>query len=399
MSVANTGASYGGVTKTFHWLTALLIITAFPLGMIANNLPYGSGAELAFKAQLFSVHKTVGIAAFVVALLRILWAVSQPKPAPLHPDRRAETFLAELVHWLLYASMVIVPLSGWLHHAATEGFAPILWPLGQGFPMVPKSEAVAGLFGAVHFVFTKVLGLSILLHVAGALKHVVIDKDSTLARMWFGKKDVAAPPQPHHAGRAPVLVALGIYAVGFIGALALAPAEGHSTPSAAPLAAVASDWTVTEGSLTITVDQLGNQVQGPFADWTAAISFDPQAQGDSLGSAEVTIAIASLTLGSVTQQALGSGFFEAETFPTALFQAQILRGESGYVADGTLRIKSFVVPVSMPFDLVLEGDTAQMRASLTLDRRDFEIGMQYDASDGLGWTVVVDIALTARQGA
>ena len=43
----------------------------------------------------------------------------------LHPDRKTETLLAEIVHWLLYGSLILVPLSGWIHHAATEGFAPI----------------------------------------------------------------------------------------------------------------------------------------------------------------------------------------------------------------------------------------------------------------------------------
>lgn len=394
MPIANTAAQYGTVTKTFHWLTALLILTAFPLGVVANNLPYGTGEELAFKAQLFSVHKTVGIAAFVVASLRILWALSQPKPGGLHPDRPAETFLAELVHWSLYAAMVVVPLSGWLHHAATEGFAPILWPLGQGLPLVPKSAFVAEVFAEIHFVFTKVLALSIFLHVAGALKHVFVDRDQTLARMWFGKTRVEVAP--HMASRTPMIAAAAIYAVGLAGSVALATGEGHETPSVA-LAEVASDWQVTEGTIAITVDQLGSKVAGSFADWTAAISFQDEALDGSHGTAEVTIAVGSLTLGSVTTQALGAGFFEAEAFPTAVFTADLLSGEAGYVAEGSLTIKDLSVPVTMPFELALEGDTAQMTAALTLDRRPFEIGMQYQPSDGLGWEVEVAISLNATR--
>ncbi|KMW58271.1 Cytochrome b561 [Candidatus Rhodobacter oscarellae] len=330
MQAANSAASYGGVTKTFHWLTALLILTAFPLGMIANGLPFGTGEELAQKAWLFSLHKTVGIAAFLVALARILWALSQVKPAGLHPENRLETFMAELVHWLLYASMLIVPLSGWLHHAATEGFAPILWPLGQGLPLVPKSEPVAEGFAAVHFVFTKLLGLSVLLHIAGALKHVVIDRDATLARMLPGQPEVQVTPAPH--GHAPMLAAAVIYAAGFAGALALANQDSHqatASATATALAAVPSQWQVTEGTIEITVDQLGNRVTGSFADWTAAINFSETAIEGRHGDAEVTIAVGSLTLGSVTAQALGQGFFEAEAFPTALFRADILSDADG----------------------------------------------------------------------
>ena len=60
MSVSNTPRSYGTVTKTFHWVTAGLILVIAPLGIIAERLPYATDAELALKAQLFSAHKTLG---------------------------------------------------------------------------------------------------------------------------------------------------------------------------------------------------------------------------------------------------------------------------------------------------------------------------------------------------
>ncbi|MEM6824063.1 MAG: cytochrome b/b6 domain-containing protein, partial [Pseudomonadota bacterium] len=88
MSLANTSLSYGAIARFFHWSTALLILVAIPLGVIAHGLPYETDAELARKATLFSIHKTVGIAAFFVALARILWALTQRKPAAVHPERR-----------------------------------------------------------------------------------------------------------------------------------------------------------------------------------------------------------------------------------------------------------------------------------------------------------------------
>ena len=74
MPTRNTATSYGRVSRTLHWLTALLIFAAFPLGVVANRLPYDTSEALAFKAQLFSVHKTLGVAMFAVAMVRILWA-------------------------------------------------------------------------------------------------------------------------------------------------------------------------------------------------------------------------------------------------------------------------------------------------------------------------------------
>ncbi|MDJ0827688.1 MAG: cytochrome b/b6 domain-containing protein [Rhodobacter sp.] len=397
MPIQNTTATYGSVAKTLHWLTALLILTAIPLGLIANQLPYDTGEELARKAWLFSLHKTTGIAAFAVALARILWALIQPKPAPLHPDRRAETFLAETVHWLLYAALVVVPLSGWIHHAATTGFAPILWPLGQSLPLVPKSEAVAGLFASVHWVFTKLLALALVLHIAGAIKHALIDRDQTLARMLPGQPDVKAPPTK--ARSTPLAAAVILYIFGAAGAATLAAQAPHEAPTtAAPaLAAAPSQWQVAEGTLQITVQQLGSAVTGSFADWTAAIDFDETATGGKHGTAEVQIAIASLTLGSVTSQALGPDFFAANQHPTATFAADLLPADTGYLAEGSLTLRGAEVRVSMPFVLEIDGDTARMTATTQLDRRDFGIGETYPDESSVGFGVGVDITLTASR--
>ncbi|MEL7114697.1 MAG: cytochrome b/b6 domain-containing protein [Pseudomonadota bacterium] len=395
MTAANTHDTYGSVTKTFHWMTALLILTAFPLGVVANNMAFDTSEALAAKAWVFSLHKTVGIAAFAIALGRILWALSQTKPAPMHPDRRGETFLAETVHWLLYASMLIVPLSGWLHHAATEGFAPILWPLGQTLPFVPTSETVALIFKEIHWLFTKVMAAAVFLHIAGALKHAFIDRDGTLARMCQGTDQT--PPAAKHNTRAPILAALVIYLAGFGGAFALV--QSH-TPEAAPvteLAEVASDWQVTEGTLSITVQQLGAAVTGSFADWTASISFEEEATEGRHGETTVEIAISSLTLGSVTEQALDADFFNAAAFPTARFTASLVPADTGYLAEGTLSLRGAEVPVALPFTLEITGDTAVMTAEVTLDRRTFGMGESYPDENTVGFGVLVSVELTATR--
>ncbi len=392
MSLTNTETRYGRVSRTFHWFTALLILTAIPLGLIANWLPYDTDAQLAQKALLFSLHKTIGITAFFVALARILWALVQPKPANLHPERKLETALAETVHWLLYASLVIVPLSGWLHHAATAGFAPIWWPFGQTLPFIPESEPLAKLFAAWHLTFTKVLGIAVLLHIAGALKHAVIDRDGTLARMVSGVEG-GTPTEGH--SRVPILFATALWGA----AIALGTTLGLPRDKGEPesLTEVQSDWQVQEGTLSITVLQLGAPVSGSFADWTAAIAFDPDAPEEAKGNVEVTISIPSLTLGTVSAQAMTPDFFNAEAFPTATFTADIVEDDAELFAKGTLTLKGQSAPLDLPFTLVLDGDTAQMEAALTLDRRTFSIGESYADESSLGFPVEVNVTLTAAR--
>ena len=95
MAMTNSKQRYGGVAKGFHWLTALLILTLIPLGLYAHQLPHDTAEQLARKAWLFSLHKTVGVTVFFTALLRILWAITQEKPRLLHPDRKLERQLRD----------------------------------------------------------------------------------------------------------------------------------------------------------------------------------------------------------------------------------------------------------------------------------------------------------------
>lgn len=399
MAIHNTTLRYGGVTKFFHWLTALLILALIASGMFAEDLPYETQAQLTQKAWFFSVHKTMGVAVFFVALMRIIWALTQPKPGLLNADKKLESWLAETVHWVLYASLVIVPLAGWISHAAASGFAPIWWPLGQDLPFIPKSEAIEHAFGTLHVIAGKVLIGALILHVAGALKHHFIDRDSTLRRMLPGEAAIGPVPAQHHS-KAPVAAAVVIWvitlAVGF--GLGMTGGEGESGAAQAPaLEQATSEWTVQEGSIGISVSQFGSTVNGSFSDWTSAISFDETVEAGKAGEVTTTISIPSLSLGSVTDQAMGADFFNAEGFPTASFQADITVASGTYVAEGTLTIKDQSVPVSLPFTLELNDDTARMTGSTTLDRRNFAIGDSVTDEATLGFEVAIDIALTATR--
>lgn len=400
MPATNTIAHYGSIAKTFHWLTALGILAVIPLGIIANDMPYDTAEQLARKAWLFSLHKTVGVTLFFVALARILWALSQPKPAPLHPERTAETLLAGIVHWLLYGSLLLVPLSGWVHHAATEGFAPILWPFGQNLPLVPESLALADTAAGLHIVFERVLIVSLILHVAGAVKHAVIDRDGTLSRMLPGRTDLAAPRgQTTHSVLPPVLAALvWAAAIGLGGLLGAYHKDTARAAEAPALQQVDSDWAVTDGTLGISIRQMGADVTGRFAEWTADITFDETVRAGVAGAVVVDIAIPSLTLGSVTQQAMGPDYFASAEFPTARFNADLLATETGYIADGTLTLRGTAQPVTLPFDLTLDGTLARMQGSTVLDRRSFGIGDRMTDAGQLGFEVNVTVDLTAQRG-
>lgn len=397
--LSNTATSYGAPARVFHWLTALLILSAIALGLYADSLPRGSDAAVATLKTVFSLHKTIGVAAFFTAAARILWALSQPKPVTLHPDRRAETLAAEVVHWALYGAMLIMPLSGWIGHAAQAGFAPIWWPFGQTLPFVPQSPALAETAETVHKLAANVLYASIALHVAGALKHVVIDRDATMARMTRGVSAGRAATA-HGAGHgiaalaAPLLAAL-VWA-GVIGAGTMLSQHEETAPAAATtLQASTGNWQVSEGALSFSVRQMGAEVTGSLPNWSADISYD---EATGTGKVRVMIDVTTLELGTVSQQAKDAEFFDVANHPGAVFTADITRTEgTAHLAKGTLDLRGATVPVDLPFTLTITGDTAQMTGETTLDRRPFGMGASYPDESTVGFSVPVKITLTAAR--
>lgn len=404
MPSGNTARSYGSIAKTFHWLTALLVLTIIPIGLIANGMAQdirnpdiaSTVTDFSRTFWLFSLHKTLGVVIFFVALARISWAISQPKPGLLNAGHRIESFLAETVHWLLYGSLVLVPLTGWIDHAATSGFAPIRWPFGQDLPFVPKDPGLASSFAGLHKVLERVLVIALILHIAGALKHHIVDRDATLRRMLPGRSNAPTPPA-HRRHLLPPVAALTVWAIaiaigGAIGTIAPLPrAPGEQTERTQ----ATTGWQVDEGNLNFVITQMGNKVQGSFADWNANITFEEPVAPGPAGAVDVTIAIASLSLGSVTDQAMGPDFLDADFFPEAHFSGDIIRTASGYTAKGPLVIRDTSLVVTLPFDLSVDGDTARMTGTLSLNRLDFGVGASMADESALGFAVDISIDLTA----
>ena len=390
--ISNTTASYGRVARFFHWCIAFLVLADIALGLIGKFTPH-SGDTVAFLQLLYSTHKTIGVTILALAVLRVGWAISQPRPVPLHPDRRLETFAADTAHWVLYAAIFVLPLSGWVIHSAEVGFAPIWWPFPQSLPFIPKSERLAGAAANVHWIAGIVLATMVAAHIGGAIKHALIDRDGTLARMWNGR---AAGKAATHPGKtASVLAAIGIWTFAIGGALTVfAPAHNVEAASQFPVKQT-EGWVVQDGSLSITIKQMGAEVTGGFANWQAEIEYDEVTR---IGAVKTVIDMTSLTLGSVTDQAKGPEFFDVAAHDTAVFQGNIvLIGGPKHQASGSLTLVGQSVPVTLDFDLEVTGRTAKASGGTVLDRRDFGMGMAYPDESSVGFAVEVRIELVATK--
>jgi polyisoprenoid-binding protein YceI len=342
-----------------------------------------------------------------VAIVRVGWAFIQRRPNPLNADRKLESFAAQTVHWMLYGAIILMPLTGWLHHSTAEGFAPTWWPLTQDLPFIPKSPRLVGLFGAAHYFTVILLGLSIALHFAGALKHVVIDRDGTLARMIPGMTPRAPPVDPENSPSPPsrslpALIAVLAFLV--VGAVTAADYSMSRTTVAqdgtvvSPTTTTASGWRVdhSKSQIAIQIIQSGSEISGQFEIWNAAINFDPEELEAS--RAEVKINITSLSLGGMSEQAISADFLNAAAHPGATFVSDrfVEIGDNSYETHGQLSLAGERQPLILPFTLKIENDRAVVEGTAAIRRLDFGIGRKgFPKDDMVGFEVLIKIALEA----
>lgn len=162
------------------------------------------------------------------------------------------------------------------------------------------------------------------------------------------------------------------------------------------------DWTVdpSKSRLGFSGTQTGSKFDGTFKQYDAAIHFDP-AHPQS-GHATVTIDIASATTGDTQRDEAmpGADWFNAKQFPKAVFNAKRFesKGGSDYVATGTLTVRGITRNETLPFTLIVDGDTAHAKGRLELIRTEFGVGQgPWSSGQWVALEVGVDVDLLAHR--
>lgn len=166
------GARYGPVAQALHLVIAVLVISQLALGWSMGALDDPQGEAFA------RWHISIGLTVLLLTVARIVWAVTQPRPALPQGLAGWERHLALATHALFYVLLLALPLTGWFMESIGAG--PLhFW--GGGFPHFPAmpgvldghdKSAIKETLAWTHgrpLVWTAV-GL-IVLHVAGVIKH------------------------------------------------------------------------------------------------------------------------------------------------------------------------------------------------------------------------------------
>ena len=178
MSLKSSPNRYGAVAIAIHWLTALAI-----LGMLVSGLAAANSTDPETEFSLLRGHAIMGSLIGILTLLRIVWWLFFDKrPADQTGMTRGQVLASHVVHYTLYAVILVMVSSGFATVIMTGanlqlfGAAPLPLP---DFELAPPFT--------VHGILARVLIALLIGHIGAALYHQFIKRDRLLSRMGLGR--------------------------------------------------------------------------------------------------------------------------------------------------------------------------------------------------------------------
>ena len=187
MQALKSANRYGVVPQFLHWITVVLVILAWTLGIFGDDFPKGN-----LRATGLFVHISAGLLILVALIARLVWRVADPPPPPKSNEfgRWLGAFAdpaARLAHFVLYALLVIVPVVGIVAQFARGDAMPV-FEIGEIPSPWMRDRAFAHTVTEIHEIAAHALVIVAIFHAAAALIHHFVFRDNTLNRMLAGDK-------------------------------------------------------------------------------------------------------------------------------------------------------------------------------------------------------------------
>ncbi len=187
MSLLNTQDGYGILTKVFHWAIVALFAFQFAAAHIMLRIGPEQTALGLTQATCYNWHKSIGLMALAVAVLRLLARACGRLPdwAPaLSARERSFVHRAEQV---LYAAMFVMPVSGYLYVMA-GGYGVNLFGVVELANPIGENKLLAAAAKWTHIACSYLLLLALAGHVGLVLRHQLLLRDRLLDRMLPGSR-------------------------------------------------------------------------------------------------------------------------------------------------------------------------------------------------------------------
>jgi len=179
-------ARYNRTAMALHWSLGVLIVGLLLVGLYMTGLPFSPQ-----RLKLYNWHKWAGVLVLALSFVRLMWRLTHRPPVLPEAVRAAMPAWQQLAHHgthgALYALFFAVPLLGWAYSSAA-GFPIVVFGLLPLPDFVPVDKALSETLKLTHHYAAYTLAVLVLLHVAAALKHQLIDRDGLLTRMLPGRR-------------------------------------------------------------------------------------------------------------------------------------------------------------------------------------------------------------------
>ena len=169
---------YSSGSKLLHWLIAVIVIVMLSGSFFLEDLPE------TIKSTAIMLHKSFGLTILGLMVLRLVWIIRSGKPALPSAVPRWERYLSHAIQHSLYLLLFLMPVCGWIMSVAAAHTPTYFGLFEVPFPGIVANKALSNwMFSAHETIAWIIIGL-LVLHVAGALKHLFIDKDNVFQKMW-----------------------------------------------------------------------------------------------------------------------------------------------------------------------------------------------------------------------
>ena len=165
--------SFGWISIILHWSTALAVLVLWYFG---QSISYQPLAEIDARRSL---HITIGLIAWLPLAGRIAWRIYGAHPRVKGQSESIHKF-AKFSHYLILGALTVMIVSG-----------PVMaWALS-------RSSSIAEVALIFHSNAALLLTALVMLHVLGALKHLMFNDDETIARIFTPRKHVVNDTEPN----------------------------------------------------------------------------------------------------------------------------------------------------------------------------------------------------------
>lgn len=167
---------YNRTARALHAAIAVMVIFNLATGI--------AGEALEDIWNPFPLHKGTGMIILLLSLARLGWRMKWTMPDWPSTAGRLQRVVARLTHVVLYALMLVVPVTGWIMTSANSKLPISIWGLFEWPKLaVTKGSALAEVAYEGHEILGYLMAALVALHVAAALHHHFVLKDNVLRRM------------------------------------------------------------------------------------------------------------------------------------------------------------------------------------------------------------------------